>query len=133
VELYALREGAAHEPVAETFRWRKGRYIRIGGTPATGIGDFTLHDFEGADLIVQSIRSGLPAEYAIARKLADATFLLVAIDENDADESTRGKFCGKQPGVSCRVTTRDAVLAFARATAAKQHSTGGLAVLMAAR
>jgi hypothetical protein len=130
LEFYALRDGTAHEPSAETFAWRGGRYVPIRGT-ATDIGDFTLHAFEGADLIVQSIRSGKPAEYAIARKLADGTYLIVAIDENDADEATRGKFCGHDAGAACRVTTREAVLAFARATAAKPHATGGLAVPMA--
>jgi hypothetical protein len=135
LEFYALREGAAHEPTAETFAWRGTRYVPTGGT-AADVGDFTLHNFkgdafEGADLIVQSIRSGKPAEYAIARKLAGGTYLVVAIDENDADEATRGKFCGHEAGAACRVATREAVLAFAHATAAKPHAAGGLAVLMA--
>jgi hypothetical protein len=130
LQFYTLRDGAAREPSAETFRWRNGRYVPTGGT-AGDIGPFTLHAFEGDDVIVQSIRSGHPTEYAIARKLADATYLVIAIDESDADEPTRSKFCDKDLTVSCRVTTREAVLAFARATAAKPHATGGLAVLMA--
>jgi hypothetical protein len=103
--------------------------VRTGGTfrEASAI---TVHAFEGADRIVQSIRTGRPVEYAIARKLADGTYLVVAIDENDADETTRTKFCGKDAGTACRIETRDQLLAFARATAAKPHSTGGLAVLM---
>jgi hypothetical protein len=129
LQFYALRDGAAHEPLSERFAWRGGRYVRTAGDDS--IGDFTLHAFEGGDLVVQSIRSGRPAEYAIARKLADGTYLVVAIDENDADEATRGKFCGNVADAGCRVATRDAVLAFARATAAKPHATGGLAVLLA--
>jgi hypothetical protein len=130
LEFYALRDGAAHEPSAESFAWRGGRYVPIHGT-ATDIGAFTLHSFEGADLIVQSIRPGKPAEYAIARKLAEGVYLVIAIDENDTDEATRGTYCGHDAGAACRVTTREAVLAFAHATAAKPHATGGLAVLMA--
>jgi len=130
LEFYVLREGAAREPAAETFAWRNGRYVPIRGT-AGDIHDFTLHAFEGADLIVQSVRPGHPAEYAIARKLADGTYLVVAVDENDADDATRDKFCDKNAGTACRVTTREAVLAFARATAAKPHASGGLAVLLA--
>ena len=110
----------------ESFRWRDGRYVSIGGTvkdAAKEIGDFTLHEFEGADLIVQSRRPGKPVEYAIARKLADGTYLIVAVDENDADAATRGKYCTTDARTACRVTTRDAVLAFARATAAKPHAT----------
>lgn len=123
---------AAHEPDTETFVWRNDRYRPIRGA-ASDIHDFTLHGFEGADLIVQSLRPGHPAEYGIARKLADATYLLFAVDETDADAATRDKYCGKEPGAACRVATREAVFAFARASAAKPHSTGGLAVLMAGR
>jgi len=50
---------------------------------------FTLHAFEGTDLIVQSIRAGKPVEYGIARKLADGVYLLAAVDESDADEATQ--------------------------------------------
>ncbi len=132
IEFYVLRDGTAHEPKAETFVWRSGRYHPVRGA-ASDIHDFTLHPFEGGDLIVQSVRPGYPAEYGVARKLADATYLLFAIDENDADAATRDKYCGKEADAACRVTTRDAVLAFARASAAKPHSAGGLAVLMADR
>jgi hypothetical protein len=131
-QFYVLRDGAAREPTAETFAWRGDRYVPVRGD-ARDIGAFTLHTFEGGDLLVQSLRPGKPVEYALAHKLADGTFLLIAIDEADADDATRAKFCGKEPDAACRVTTRDAVMAFARATAAKPHSSGGLAVLMADR
>ncbi len=72
-----LRDGTAREPRSETFAWRNGRYVPIRGA-ASDIHDFTLHAFEGADLIVQSMRAGHPAEYAIARKLADGIYLRVA-------------------------------------------------------
>jgi hypothetical protein len=130
LQFYVLRDGAAREPSAETFAWRNDRYVPVRGT-AGGLHDFTLHAFEGADLIVQSIRPGKPVEYAIARKLADGTYLVAAIDEADADDATRSRFCGKVTGAACRVASREAVLAFARATAAKPHAAGGLAVLMA--
>jgi hypothetical protein len=130
LEFYVLRDGAAREPVTETFAWRNGRYVPARGT-ANDIHDFTIHEFADADLIVQSIRRGHPAEYGIARKLADGTYLLFAVDESDADDATRAKFCDRSANSACRVATRDAVLAFARATAAKPHSAGGLAVLLA--
>ncbi len=132
IEFYVLRDGAAREPTAETFAWRDSRYVPIQGT-ASDLHDFTLHAFAGTDLIVQSLRPGQPAEYGIARKLADGTYLLFAVDENDADAATRDKYCGKEPGAACRVATAEAVLALARATAAKPRSSGGLAVLMADR
>src|SRR5258707_12988078 len=126
LRFYVLRDGTVHEPSAETFRWQDGRYVPIGGS-AKDIGPFTLHAFEGSDLIVQSLRAGKPVEYGIARKLADGAYLLVAIDEDDADAATRSKFCDMPPGTACRVKSREAVLALARATAAKPHAGGGLA------
>jgi hypothetical protein len=132
LQLYGVHDGAAHEPGSETVAWRGDRYVHIGGT-VKDLDDFSLHDFEGNDLLVQSMRRGKPVEYALARKIADATYLVFPIDESDADEATRTKLCGKDAGAACRVTTREQVLAFARATAAKPHSTGGLAIVMAGR
>jgi hypothetical protein len=129
LRFYVLRDGTVREPSAETFRWQDGRYVPVGGN-AKDIGPFTLHAFEGTDLIVQSIRAGKPVEYGIARKLADGVYLLVAVDESDADEATQSKFCGKAADVACRVESREAVLALSRASAAKPHAGGGLALLM---
>jgi hypothetical protein len=129
IRFYVLRDGTAREPSAETFRWQDGRYVPIRGN-AKDIGPFTLHAFEGSDLIVQSLRAGKPVEYGIARKLADGVYLLAAVDESDADAATQSKFCEKPPGTACRVTSREAVLALSRASAAKSHAGGGLALLM---
>jgi hypothetical protein len=129
IRFYVLRDGTAREPSAETFRWQDGRYVPVGGN-AKDFGPFTLHAFEGSDLIVQSIRAGKPVEYGIARKLAEGVYLLLAVDESDADDATLSKFCEKPPGTACRVTSREAVLTLARASAAKPHAGGGLALLM---
>jgi hypothetical protein len=129
-QLYALRDGAAHDPVTATFVWRTDRYALTSGSEE-GFGDFTIHHLEDPDWIVQSLRPGQPVEYAIARKLADGVYLVVAIDENDADRSTRDQLCDKEAGGSCRLSSRHALLTFARATAAKPRSDGGLAVLLA--
>jgi hypothetical protein len=127
IRFYVLRDGTAREPSAEAFRWQDGRYVPIGGN-AKDIGPFTLHAFESSDLIVQSLRAGKPVEYGVARKLADGVYLLTAVDEGDADAATQSKFCERPP--ACRVTSREAVLALARATAAKPHAGSGLALLM---
>jgi hypothetical protein len=129
LRFYVLRDGTVREPSVVTFRWQDGRYVPVGGN-AKDIGPFTLHVFEGSDLIVQSMRAGKPVEYGIARKLADGVYLLAAVDESDADAATQNKFCEKAATVACRVTSREAVLALARATAAKPHAGGGLALLM---
>jgi len=125
---YVLRDGTAREPSAKTFRWQDGRYVPIGRS-AKDIGPFTLHAIEGSDLIVQTLSAGKPVEYGVARKLADGVYLVAVVDENDADAATQNKFCQKPPGAACRVDSREAVLAFARATAAKPHA-AGLVLLM---
>jgi hypothetical protein len=125
---YALNGGKAKAPSQATFRWQKDRYVPAGGE-AKEIGELTLYVLDGADLIVQSARRGHPVEYAVARKLADATYLVSAVDEGDADEATRLKICGE--GTSCLVKTREDVLTIAHATAAKPNPSGGLAVIVA--
>src|ERR1700683_2011882 len=130
LQLYALRENAEYDPVTAKFAWQDGHYARTGGTD-TSTHDFTLDAFEGSDLIAQEIQTGSPVNYAILRKLAEGTYLAFLIDESDADKATRKKFCsnGSRPG--CTVTTRQAVLAFAHASAAKRPSVGGLVLLLA--
>jgi hypothetical protein len=130
LQLYALRENAVYDPVTAKFVWQDGHYARTGGTD-TSIHDFTLHDFEGSDLIAQEIQTGSPVNYAILRKLAEGTYLAFLIDESDADKATRKKFCSNGSGPGCTVTTRQAVLAFAHASAAKRPSVGGLVLLLA--
>jgi hypothetical protein len=130
LQFYGLHEGTAHEPESGTYTFRGDRYVLTGGS-AKDIGDFTLHEFEGADLMVQNIRAGRAVEYALARKLAEGTYLVFPIDETDADEATRTKLCSRDGGAACRVTTRDQVVTFARATAAKPHTNGGLAIVLA--
>jgi hypothetical protein len=128
LQLYALRKDGVYDPATANFIWQNGRYARIGGSD-TSIHDFTLHVFRGSDLIAQEFHAGAPVNYAILRKLAAGTYLAFVIDESDADKATRKKFC-KKPGAGCAVTTRQAVLAFARASAAKRPSMGGLVLLV---
>ena len=73
-----------------------GRPLRPGGGNAKDIGPFTLHAFDGSDLIVQSIRPGKPVEYGIARKLADGVYLLIAVDESDATQRRRINFARRR-------------------------------------
>lgn len=128
LQLYAMRENGLYDPATANFVWQNGHYARIGGTD-TSIHDFTLHSFQGSDLIVQEFHAGAPVNYAILRKLAAGTYLAFVIDESDADKATRKRFC-KSPGSGCTVTTRQAVLAFARASAAKRPAAGGLVLLL---
>jgi hypothetical protein len=134
LHLYSLRDGAAHQPEIATFRWNGSRYA-VPRWRLNELDAFTIHDFEGSDSIVQSFKAKgeRVVEYALARKLTEGVYLIVAIDENDADEITRAELCTKGKAFSCRIENRDQLLTFARATAAKPRQGGGLAVRVAGR
>jgi hypothetical protein len=132
LHLFSLSDGAAHDPSTATFEWTGSRYTVHG--KSIGVTDFTALPFEGRDLIVQgrNIRPPHAIEYALARRLADGTYLVVPIDENDVDEPTRAKFCTKAPGIACGISTPEQLLVLARATADKDMEGGGLAVVVPA-
>jgi hypothetical protein len=133
VHSYTLIDGQGSGPETGTFRWERGQYHPTG-RPTFKVDDLTMHAFAGSDLIVQSRnldQKDKRFEYALARKLADAVYLVIAIDEDDADEPTRAKFCTKSAMSSCRITTREALMAFAQATATKRDPKGGLAIIAA--
>lgn len=67
-------------------------------------------------------------EYALLHKLVEGVFLARVIDEDDAVEQTRITLCTKSDKSSCRIQTREQLFAFARATAARQHQSGGLVI-----
>jgi hypothetical protein len=91
---------------------------------------FTVHPFEGGDFIIQSLPTRHPqhAEYAVMHPLADGVYQVIAIDEDDADASVRAAECKHPGGAACRIETREQLLTFARATAAKKKTNGGLAI-----
>jgi hypothetical protein len=134
LHLYSLYDGGAHKPEVVTFRWNGSRYV-IPRWQLSDLAGFTVHDFEGSDAIVQSFsaKGERAVEYALAHKLADGTFLINAIEENDVDEATRAAHCSKTKFAACRIETREQLFAFARATAAKGHARGGLAVVVSRR
>ena len=128
LQLYSLREGHALDPERARFRWDGKRYVRAGGD-MKDIASFTLHPFEGGDSIVQSLSVRHPehTEYALMHPLAEGVYQVVAIDEDDADATTRAD-CKHPGGAACRIETREQLFTFARATAAKRKTDGGLAI-----
>jgi len=132
---YSLAEGRASGLTVGNFRWDGAQY-RVVGRATFDVAAFTVVPLAGDDLIIQS-RSSRPQvkgiEYALARKLADGVFSLAPIDEADADEATRARLCIKSSSSSCRIETSDALLAFARASAAKPDSKRSLAVILGGR
>jgi hypothetical protein len=131
LQLYGLRDGFALDPEQSTFTWNGALYARTGGG-MKDVSAFSVYDFEAGDFIIQSVpakKAGL-TEYAVMRKLVDGVYQVNVIDEDDADGPTRAAFCskGEKKDRSCRIETRDQLFAFARATAARRKSDGGLAI-----
>lgn len=134
VHIYTLKDApAASGPDVGTFRWDGAQY-RVVGRPTLDIAAFTLAPYTGDDLIVQSKNSRPQVkgiEYAVAHKVANGVYLLREVDEEDADEATRAKFCTTNASSRCWITDRDALMAFAAASAAKPNPKGPLAVIVA--
>ena len=129
LQLYTLRDGYARDPERASFTWNGKLYAHAGG----GMKDvraFSVHPFEGGDYIIQSVpvRHSQISEYALMRKLAEGVYQVIAVDEADADEPTRAANCKHPGGTACRIETREQLFAFARATAARRKTDGGLAL-----
>jgi len=132
LQFFSLRKGVAHDPQQARYVWNGKQYTHAGG----GMEDakaFTVHAFDGGDLIAQSVADERQStiEYGLLRRLADGVFLLVPVDEDDADEATRAKYCERAENSSCRVSTREQLFALARATAARRSDRGGLVIRLA--
>src|SRR5258708_2666212 len=103
IHVFTLSQGAARDPGVVSFQWSGSRYL-VRGKPI-GFSDFTAHPYEGRDSIVQGTTQRAPShvEYGLARKLANGVYLLMAINEEDADEPTREKFSNKTPTTPYRI------------------------------
>lgn len=131
-QLYDLSNGVADRPQSASFRWDGGQYVVTGPKPSD-TGAFTTHEFEGRDILIQVTpdEKTKPYRYAIGRKLADGAYLYFLVEEGDADEATRNKACVRMEQYVCWAGTREGLLALARATAARPHESGNLAVILA--
>jgi hypothetical protein len=130
IHAFTLSQGAAHDPEVLSFQWSGSRYLVHG--KSLGFSDFTAYPYEGRDWILQGTTQRRPQriEYGLARRLAEGVYLLVPLNEDDADEATREKFCTKTQDASCRIATPEQLFVFARASAAKPVEGGGLAVVV---
>ena len=132
LQFYSLRKGIADEPEQATYKWDRGAYQRTGGG-MTDIGSFSVHPLARDTFVVQSAaakRAGM-FEYAIARRLVDGVYQVVAIDEADANRVTRVRYCKRTSDSSCRIEKRNQLYAFARATAERRRGQGDLVLRLA--
>ena len=112
------------------FEWSGSRYVRRSGD----FTDFTIHPYEGRDLILQSptSRGSTMINFGLARRIDEGVYLIIPIQDEDADEPTRTRFCTKTQGADCRISTPEQLFVFARATAARDEDNGAVAVVVAA-
>lgn len=115
LQFYTLHKGHADEPGQASFKWDGARYIHAGGG-MSDVAAFTAHPFEANSYIIQSAAAKRPHifEYAVAHKLAEGVYQVIAID-----------------GAHCRVVTRKQLFVFARATATRHTDEGGLVLRLA--
>ena len=94
LQFYSLRKGTADEPEQATYKWDRGAYQRTGGG-MTDISSFSVHPLARDTFVVQSAAAKRPGmfEYAVARRLVDGVYQVIAIDEADAGRVTRARFC----------------------------------------
>jgi hypothetical protein len=132
VHAFSPSKDGARDQSVSSFEWSGSRYVPRG---ATELREFTIHPYEGRDLIVQmqAGRTGSRSEYALARRIAEGVYLILPISEEDADEPTRERFCTKTRDASCLITTPEQLFVFARATAARDEDNGGIAVVVPMR
>jgi len=131
LQFYNLRKGHAYDPEQADYTWTGKNYVHAGGG-MRDITGFSVHPFEGGDYIVQTLPadSKHATEYALMHVLANGVFLVNPVDEDDADPAVRAANCSGKEKFSCRITTRDQLFTFTRATAARHPKTGGLGILL---
>jgi hypothetical protein len=130
VHAFAGSKDGKRDYTTGIFEWSGSRYVRRSGN----FTDFTIHPYEGRDLIIQSqsSRGSTTIDFGLARRIAEGVYLIIAIQEEDADEPTRARFCTKTQGASCRISTPEQLFVFARATAARDEDNAAVAVVVAA-
>jgi hypothetical protein len=130
VHAFAGSKDGKRDYTTGIFEWSGSRYVRRSGN----FTDFTIHPYEGRDLIIQSqsSRGSTTIDFGLARRIAEGVYLIIAIQEEDADEPTRARFCTKTQGAPCRISTPEQLFVFARATAARDEDNAAVAVVVAA-
>jgi hypothetical protein len=139
LHVFAPPKEGARTAARYAFQWNGSQYV-AGRPGAAGGHEFTVHPFEGRDLVVQwkgadpwSLARKLAmrqVHYYLARKIAEGGYLLLPITDEAVDEGTRNRFCTKSPETVCRISTPEQLFVFARATAEREEQDAGIAVVV---
>ena len=109
-------EGKPRSVKASVFRWNGDHYALVSGD-SSGVQYFVIQPFDGGNLLIEANEND--HVYLLGRKLADGTYGIVPIDQNDVDEATRDRTCVTRNPVICMIRTRRQLDVFVRAAAAK--------------
>jgi hypothetical protein len=109
-------EGKARSVKTSVFHWSGNHYALVSGD-SSGVQYFVIQPFDGGNLLIEANEND--HVYLLGRKLADGTYGIVPIDQNDVDEATRDRTCVTRNPVICMIRTRRQLDVFVRAAAAK--------------
>jgi hypothetical protein len=113
-------EGKALSVKTSVFRWNDTHYSLVSGD-SSGEKYFVIQSFGSNDFLIEATYEN-DNVYLLARRLANGTYRILPIDQNDVDEATRIRTCVTRNPIICMIETRQQLDAFVRAAAAK---TGG--------
>ena len=123
-------DGKAGDFHTAAYQWKENNYVRGSGL-ARDAKRFVAQALAVNDFLLQPTDSKNLFNYWIGRKLSVGVYLIIPLDEADADDATRTAVCGKdQPEGICQVETYEQLLKMARATAAKPVRNAALGVVL---
>ena len=87
-------DGKAGDFHTAAYQWKDGNYLRGNGL-ARDAKRFVAQPLAANDFLLQSTDSKDLFNYWIGRKLSVGVYLIIPLDEADADDATRTAVCGK--------------------------------------
>jgi hypothetical protein len=119
-------EGKALSVITAIFRWNGTHYALVRGD-SLGVQYFVVQPFDGGDLLIEANENN--HVYLLGRKLAERTYRILPVDQNDVDAATRDRTCVTRNPVICTIKTRRQLDTFVRAAAAKTGGHGIVGVM----
>lgn len=121
--------GKTRSGKTSVFRWNGTHYALVSGD-SSGVEYFVLQPFDSDDLLIEANHNN--HVYLLGRKLAEGTYRILPIDQDDVDAATRERTCVRRNPVICTIETRAQLDTFARAAAAKRRGHFILGLISAA-
>ena len=109
-------DGKALSVTRSVFRWNKTHYSLVGGD-SSGVEYFVIQPFEDNSFLIEANESD--KVYLLARRVANGTYRIRPIAQNDVDETTRNRTCVTRNQIICVVQTRAQLDTFVHAAADK--------------